>query len=191
MMIISTCLKKNKNKNTITDPNEFNKQINKEEKTITDAIAFNERINKKETGITTELFKKHFNFQRPSDMLKFLYKANTNQNNELVSVINSGLKDLKEKIKEMSEEERKIEKPDKIVKIVDEILRFNKGKQEGQGIKILTPSQMLSRLPISLAHLEAGNNSEELKNETRQLLYSLYRSKNIAKQVYNNLIKPI
>ena len=119
MMIISTCLKKNKNKNTITDPNEFNKQINKEEKTITDAIAFNERINKKETGITTELFKKHFNFQRPSDMLKFLYKANTNQNNELVSVINSGLKDLKEEIKEMSEEEKKVEKPDKIVKLVE------------------------------------------------------------------------
>ena len=191
MMIISTCLKKNKNKNTITDPNEFNKQINKEEKTITDAIAFNERINKKETGITTELFKKHFNFQRPSDMLKFLYKANTNQNNELVSVINSGLKDLKEEIKEMSEEEKKFEKSDKIVKLVEEILRFNKQKQEGQGIKILTPNQMLSRLPISLAQLKAGNNSEKLKNEIRQLLYSLYRSKNITKQVYNNLMKPI
>ena len=64
-------------------------------------------------------------------------------------------------------------------------------KQEGQGIKILTPSQMLSRLPISLAQLEAGNNSKKLKNEIRQLLYSLYRSKNITKQVYNNLMKPI
>ena len=91
----------------------------------------------------------------------------------------------------MPKEERETEKPDNIVKLVEEILKFNKQKQEGQGIKILTPSQMLSRLPISLAHLEAGNNSEELKNETRQLLYSLYRSKNIAKQVYNNLIKPI
>ena len=91
----------------------------------------------------------------------------------------------------MREEEIKIEKPDKIVKLVEEILKFNKQKQEGQGIKILTPSQMLSRLPISLAQLEAGNNSEELKNEIRQLLYSLYHSKNITKQVYNNLIKPI
>ena len=91
----------------------------------------------------------------------------------------------------MREEEIKIEKPDKIVKLVEEILKFNKQKQEGQGIKILTPSQMLSRLPISLAQLEAGNNSEELKNEIRQLLYSLYRSKNITKQAYNNLIKPI
>ena len=50
---------------------------------------------------------------------------------------------------------------------------------------------MLSRLPISLAQLDAGNNSEELKTEIRQLLHSLYSSKNITKQVYNNLIKPI
>ena len=91
----------------------------------------------------------------------------------------------------MSKEERKTEKIDKIVEIVEDILKFNEEKQERKGIKILTPSQMLSRLPISLAQLEAGNNSEELKNEIRQLLYSLYRSKNITKQVYNNLIKPM
>ena len=91
----------------------------------------------------------------------------------------------------MSKEERKTEKIDKIVEIVEDILKFNEEKQERKGIKILTPSQMLSRLPISLAQLEAGNNSEELKNEIRQLLYSLYRSKNITKQAYNNLIKPI
>ena len=63
--------------------------------------------------------------------------------------------------------------------------------QQGEGVKILTPNQMLSRLSISLAQLEAGNSSEELKNEIRQLLYSLYHSKNIIKQVYNNLIKLI
>ena len=50
---------------------------------------------------------------------------------------------------------------------------------------------MLSRLPISLAQLQAGNNSKKLKNEIRQLLYSLYCSKSMTKQVYNNLIKPI
>ena len=50
---------------------------------------------------------------------------------------------------------------------------------------------MLSRLPISLAQLKAGNNSEKPKNEIRKLLYSLYRSKNMTKQVYNNLIKYI
>ena len=135
---------------------------------------------------------KYFNFQNSSDMLKNLYQINDKENkNKLVNVINSGLKDLKEKIKEMYEEERENEKPDKIVKIVKDILRFIKQKREGQGIKILTPNQMLSRLPISLAQLKAGNNSEKLKNEIRQLLYSLYRSKNITKQVYNNLMKPI
>ena len=50
---------------------------------------------------------------------------------------------------------------------------------------------MFSRLPIALAQLQAGNNSDKLKNEIRQLLYSLYRSKNMTKQVYNNLINYI
>ena len=91
----------------------------------------------------------------------------------------------------MSEEEIKIEKPDQIVEIVREILKFNEQKQSGEGIEILTLNQMLSRLPISLAQLEAGNISNKLKNEIRQLLYSLYCSKNMTKQVYNNLIKHI
>ena len=91
----------------------------------------------------------------------------------------------------MSEEERNVEKPDNIVKIVEKILSFNKQQQLGEGIKILTPNQMLSRLSISLAQLEAGNNSNKLKNEIRQLLYSLYSSKNMTKQEYNNLIKHI
>ena len=91
----------------------------------------------------------------------------------------------------ISEEERKNEKPDKIAEIVEKILKFNKQNKEGKGLKILTPNQMLSKLPISLAQLKAGNNSEKLKNEIRQLLYSLYCSKNMTKQVYNNFIKPI
>ena len=63
--------------------------------------------------------------------------------------------------------------------------------QQGEGVKTLTQNQMFSKLSIFLAQLEAGSDSEELKNEIRQLLYSLYRSKNITKLVYNNLIKPI
>ena len=59
---------------------------------------------------------------------------------------------------------------------------------KAQGLKILTPNQMLSRLPITLAQLKAGNNSEKLKNEIRQLLYSLYRSKKLTKQLYKSLI---
>ena len=81
----------------------------------------------------------------------------------------------------MSKKEKEIEDPESIVEIVEEILKFNEKNQQGEGIKILTPNQMLSRLPISLAQLEAGNNSKKLKNEIRQLLYSLYHSKNMTK----------
>ena len=58
---------------------------------------------------------------------------------------------------------------------------------KGSGLKILTPNQMLSRLPISLAQLTAGNNSGKRKNEIRQLLYSLCRSKKLTKNVYKSL----
>ena len=57
-------------------------------------------------------------------------------------------------------------------------------KQSGKGLKVLTPDQMLSRLPITLAQLKAGNSSEKLNNGIRQLLYSLYRSNKLAKQLY-------
>ena len=64
-------------------------------------------------------------------------------------------------------------------------------EQEGTGLQILTPNQMLKRLPIALARIKAGNNSESLLNEIRQILYSLYRSKEITKKVYNYIIKSI
>ena len=60
--------------------------------------------------------------------------------------------------------------------------------QPGPGLKILTWNQMLHRLPISSAQLKAGNNSEKLRNEIRQLLYYLYRSKKLTKQLYKSLI---
>ena len=63
--------------------------------------------------------------------------------------------------------------------------------KKGKGLKILINKQMLNRLPISLAQIKAGNNSNKLKNELRQILYSLYRSKVLTKTVYNNLIKVI
>ena len=69
-------------------------------------------------------------------------------------------------------------------------------KSKGSGtlntkLKILTPKQMLQRLPIALAQTKAGNNSENLLNEIRQILYSLYQSKEITKKVYNNIIKSL
>ena len=66
------------------------------------------------------------------------------------------------------------------------ILNLNHSK-----LKVLTPKQMLQRLPIALAQVKAGNNSESLLNEIRQIVYSLYQSKQITKKVYNNITKSI
>ena len=122
-------------------------------------------------------------------MLKSVYKANDKKNNhKLVNMFKTGLSDLKTKIEDKGEEEKEIEKPSEIVDVVKKTLKFNKQNKQGQGLQILTPDQMLSRLPISLAQLKAGNNSQELKNEIRQLLYSLYRSKKLTKQLYKRLL---
>ena len=122
-------------------------------------------------------------------MYKVLRTLNDKEkNSNLVNMFNSGLKDLKEEIKKMSKEEIENERPDEIVNIVEIIFDLNKQNQQGKGLKILTPNQMLSRLPITLAQLKAGNNSEKLKNEIRQLLCSLYCSRNMTKQIYKGLI---
>ena len=83
------------------------------------------------------------------------------------------------------------------------IFQVSKESQEGkganemsrvnasEGLKILTPNQMLKRLPIALAQVKAGNNSENSLNEIRQIVYFLYRSKEITKKVYNNIINSI
>ena len=69
--------------------------------------------------------------------------------------------------------------------------KSKQNETKGKGLKILTPKQMLQRLPIALAQVKAGNNSENLLNEIRKIVYSLYQSKQIAKKVYNNLIKSV
>ena len=81
----------------------------------------------------------------------------------------------------------RVGKNKKIIDIVERILELNSKNQSGLGLKILTPNQMLSRLPITLAQLNVGNNSKKL-NEIRQLLYSLYRPKKLTKQFYKSLI---
>ena len=84
-----------------------------------------------ETDINEELFNKYFKFQRPSDMLTCLNKTNdTEKNNKLVTLINSGLKDLKEEIKKMPEAEIENEDPKSIVEILEKILKFNKQNQQ-------------------------------------------------------------
>ena len=87
----------------------------------------------------------------------------------------------------MIKEEEEIEKSNVIVDIVENILVLNRQQQE-QGLKILTPNQMLSRLPVSLAQLKARNNFEKRRNEIRQLLYFLCRSKQLTKNIYKSLV---
>ena len=173
-----------KEKQTDTKPD---KKETPKKPTKSDVKEFNQLINKEEMGIYRELFQRFFMFWIPKAMLKALYNTNSKNENGLVDMIKSGLKDLKNEIEKMSEDEIKTEKPNKIVNIVERFFEFNRQNQEGQGLKILTPDKMLSRLPITLAQLKAG----KLKNEIRQLLYSLDRSKKLTKTIYPGLINTI
>ena len=107
-----------------------------------------------------------------------------------------GFEDYKAE-KELGSVSRNQKKMRRYVKSLKDIVDFynpqsgNVTSKKGEGLKILTNQQMLNRLPILLAQIQAGNNSESLKNETRQILYSLYRSKALTKTVYNKLIKSI
>ena len=74
--------------------------------------------------------------------------------------------------------------------LLKKFLDFNT-QQKGKGIKILTPKQILQRLPISLAQVKAGNTSENLLNEIRQIMYSLYQAKKITKELYSNIMNSI
>ena len=104
-------------------------------------------FNLKNRGIINEFVRKHFQIQFLVSLLEKLKRSKNNaeRNKIQVSFNNSGLRDLKEEFEDMSKQEK-------------EILEFNR-QQQGQGLKILSPSQMLSRLPISLAYLKAENNS--------------------------------
>ena len=150
-------------------------------------------INLKGRSINDDLVRKHFLVQDLGALLEKLKKSKKNpeKNENQVNLIKSGLRDFKEEIKDMSrkrrKEEKETEQPNETVNIVGKILEFNR-QQSGQGLKTLTQSQMLNRLPISLAQLNAENNSEKLKNEIRQLLYSLCRSKKLTKNIYKSLI---
>ena len=122
-------------------------------------------------------------------MIEKLKNASCEKKLKYVESINKKLTKLKDIVKNVPKDKVfKVEENEKIIDIVERIFELNNEKQLRQGIKILTPNQMLSRLPISLAQLKAGNNSEKLKNEIRQLLYSLYRSKKLTKQLYKSLI---
>ena len=127
-----------------------------------------------------------------------LEEARDRQKNYLqyLNIIRKGYKNSVQK-KTLSNIENHFNARESLIKFIENYgLRVLEAKrlakeQEGTGLKILTPNQMLKRLPIALAQVKAGNNSESLLNEIRQIVYSLYRSKEITKKVYNNIIKSI
>ena len=122
-------------------------------------------------------------------MLKRLRDTSDKRNKDLVKSINETLTEMKNIIKNVPKDNpSKTEESKKMTDIVERVLVLNHEKQIGLGLKILTPNQMLSRLPITLTQLKAENNSEKLKNEIRKLLYSLYRSKKLTKNVYKSLV---
>ena len=128
-------------------------------------------IKERQKNIDMNLFKKEFDYETPEKMLEYLHSLETTDDyNQATSLIEESFTDFKNMVEDMSESDEK-NMGIKIFKIVDKILEFasKERKQKEEGLKILTPNEMLRRLPISLAQLKAGNNSEKLKNEIRQL----------------------
>ena len=131
-------------------------------------------IKKKKENINNVLFKEYFDYSNPDTMIKRLKDAGHEKDKSMVKNLNK----MQKIFKNVPENKTfKIKENEKVTDIVERILELNSKKQLGLRLKILTPNQILSRLPITLAQLKAGNSSEKLKNEIRQLLYSLYKSK--------------
>ena len=137
------------------------------------------------------LSEKYFSYRRPDEMLQDLYDSKSKVDNltKLV-LIHHHFDYIIKKAEKMPPSTNKNEFV-KIFNIVNEIFKFNEQIKWRQGLKILTRNQMLSRLPVSLTQLKAGNNSEKLKNEIRQLFFSLYRSQKLPKQLHKCLIDTI
>ena len=146
-------------------------------------------INKRKENINNELFKEYFNYSNLDTIIKRLKDTSEERNKNMIELINKKPTKMKNILKNVPKDKVfKIEENEKIINIVERILELNSEKQSGLGLQILTSNQMLSTLPITLAQLKAGNNSEKLKNEIRQLLYSVYRPKRLTKQLYKSLI---
>ena len=154
---------------------------------------FLEQSKEEQKDTDMDLFRKYFFYEKPDMIVRVLHNLKIKTNNyEIASLIHNSFKDLADKSKEMPAGTNK----NQIIKTltnVYKILAINEQeqKQRGQGLKILMPNQMLARLSISLAQLKAGNNSGKLKNEIRQLLYSLYQSKTLTENIYESLINII
>ena len=127
------------------------------------------------------LFNKYFSFKKPDEISQDLfYSKSKSDNPDKLVLIHKNFDYITGKATQMPSDTNK-RKLVKILDIIKYILDFNEKNQQGQGLNILTPNEMLSRLLITLAQLKAEKNSEKLKNEIRQLLYSLCISKTLTK----------
>ena len=132
--------------------------------------------------INLKLFREYFEYLSPSDMYNNLNKTTGSEQN----IIKHNLANLKEEFKcKPTSDGKAIKNRNSMLNIVELILEFNQLNQLGKDLNILTPSQLLSRLPISLAQLKAGNNSEKLKNEIGNYCILCTDQKNLQ----NNSIK--
>ena len=148
-----------------------------------------------ESGLVKKYFKNDFltdMFEQLRSLMKNQSKISAKKIKMLL--IEAGLEKLKNDRKNMSENKIRNKRLNVLASFIEEVLivdRMNdmldleteEAAQRGQELKILTPKQMITRLPILLAQLKAGNNSQKLKNQIRQLLHHLYRSKNLRKPI--------
>ena len=138
-------------------------------------------------NITKSLKKLRNKFINPSEF-------NEEYNKFMDNVVKFEYYKSKKKDGSVSINQKKMRRYARDLKDIADLYNIKSGSdtsKKGEGLKILTDKQMLNRLPILLAQIQAGNNSIKLKNEARQILYSLDRSKILTKTVYNNLIKSI
>ena len=127
------------------------------------------------------LFNKYFSFEKPDEISQDLfYSKSKSDNRDKLVLIHKNFDYITGKATQMPSDTNK-RKLVKILDIIKYILDFNEKNQQGQGLNISTPNEMLSRLLITLAQLKAEKNSEKPKNEIRQLLYSLCISKTLTK----------
>ena len=148
--------------------------IDKKQYTLSDINDLVNKIDKKKVSTERRLLIFTMILQKKVTKIAELRQTKSTQN--FLGIINS--------LEQIYDEQPDTNKPD----LETGESAAERRNQQGQGLKILTPNQMLSRLPTTLAQLKAGNNSEKLKNEIRQLLYSFYRSKRFTKQLYKSLI---
>ena len=153
-------------------------------------------------GLDPKIINHYFGFNSLNEIYEFLNEDSVDKGSD-AAAIDQTLNNLKPHIKTLSKEGKQTSQVKLLANSVDKIFNdaideaFNKiyndvfNKQQGQGLKILTPQQMITRLPIVLVQLKAGNNSQKFKNEIRQIVYSLYRSKNLSKTIYNSLLNTI